>query len=245
MLCAICLEELTEKDAAGRIIPKMTAECTHEFHMHCLQQYAAAGKSDCPVCRQAWVTTHVLFQPAPAPPPPPPTTRPPPAPAPAPGAPSKLPVPPPTGFDDDEELAVACGPVPVAARSDTAAAVGAPRGDVFLRAVPDVRLIPKTAAQTRTMLVTVEARSGAALGGATEDKRGGVDLVLVLDVSGSMQGNKIALVKRTVEQLTEQLQSQDRVSVVSFDDRARRVTKLLRMTDEGKLKLRSQVRGLG
>lgn len=47
-----------------------------------------------------------------------------------------------------------------------------------------------------------------------------IDLVLVIDVSGSMNGKKIELVKKTMHFLLTQLQVNDRLSIITFNNSA-------------------------
>lgn len=59
--CSICLEALSEKDAAGTIVPVLTVECSHTFHAHCLLSYCRRNQTTCPLCRAEWVSTPLLF----------------------------------------------------------------------------------------------------------------------------------------------------------------------------------------
>jgi Mg-chelatase subunit ChlD len=61
-----------------------------------------------------------------------------------------------------------------------------------------------------------------------EGDRSPIDLVCVIDISGSMSGEKIALVRQTLMSLLEVLSERDRLCLVQFDDRAERLTPLLR-----------------
>ncbi|KAM5587255.1 E3 ubiquitin-protein ligase WAV3-like [Rosa sericea] len=61
-----------------------------------------------------------------------------------------------------------------------------------------------------------------------------VDLVTVLDVSGSMCGLKLDLVKRAVKFIIQNLGPSDRLSIVTFSTTARRVFPLRRMSVEGR-----------
>jgi Mg-chelatase subunit ChlD len=61
-----------------------------------------------------------------------------------------------------------------------------------------------------------------------EGDRSPIDLVCVIDISGSMRGEKIALVRQTLMSLLEVLSERDRLCLVQFDDRAERLTPLLR-----------------
>lgn len=64
------------------------------------------------------------------------------------------------------------------------------------------------------------------------DERSPIDLVCVIDVSGSMAGEKIALVRNTLNSLLELVSEHDRICLVQFDDRAERLTPLLRNTKQ-------------
>jgi Mg-chelatase subunit ChlD len=61
-----------------------------------------------------------------------------------------------------------------------------------------------------------------------EGDRSPIDLVCVIDISGSMAGEKIDLVRKTLTSLLEVLSERDRLCLVQFDDRAERLTPLLR-----------------
>nr|GEZ73078.1 hypothetical protein [Tanacetum cinerariifolium] len=61
-----------------------------------------------------------------------------------------------------------------------------------------------------------------------------IDLVTILDISGSMKGTKIALLKKAMGFVVQNLDPLDRLSVISFSSSARRVFPLRRMTETGK-----------
>lgn len=64
--------------------------------------------------------------------------------------------------------------------------------------------------------------------------RAPMDITCVLDVSGSMGGEKIQLVKDAVMFVIDEMLPGDRLSIVSFDHEARRHTPLSRMDSPGK-----------
>jgi uncharacterized protein YegL len=64
--------------------------------------------------------------------------------------------------------------------------------------------------------------------------RKAVDLVCVLDRSGSMTGCKLEDMKSALRGVVQELGACDRVSVVTFSDRASRDTPLVAMSEEGK-----------
>lgn len=65
------------------------------------------------------------------------------------------------------------------------------------------------------------------------DARAPIDLVAVLDVSSSMVGAKLSLLKRAVRFVIHNLGPSDRLSIVAFSSRAWRILPLRRMSDTG------------
>ncbi|TKY51594.1 splicing factor U2af large subunit B [Spatholobus suberectus] len=78
------------------------------------------------------------------------------------------------------------------------------------------------------------SRNQANLAQMSQTPRAPVDLVTVLDVSGSMAGTKLALLKRAMGFVIQNLGSNDRLSVIAFSSTARRLFPLCRMTDSGR-----------
>lgn len=67
----------------------------------------------------------------------------------------------------------------------------------------------------------------------TSRGRAAIDLVTVLDVSGSMSGTKLTLLKRAMAFVISNLSPVDRLSIVVFSSTARRVLPLRRMCPDG------------
>ena len=67
-----------------------------------------------------------------------------------------------------------------------------------------------------------------------ESARPGLDLVCVIDISGSMGGVKVELIRQTIGFLITKLTQYDRLSLVIFDDTAYRVCPLLPCTSENR-----------
>lgn len=65
-------------------------------------------------------------------------------------------------------------------------------------------------------------------------KRAPIDLVCVLDVSGSMAGDNIRLVKESMKFVVNQLGDEDRLGIVTFGSRVDLVSELLNMTPVNK-----------
>lgn len=74
--------------------------------------------------------------------------------------------------------------------------------------------------------------------------RAGVDVVAVLDVSGSMEGERLEHVKEAMEIFIGKLGPDDRLSVVSFATSVRRLTQLTYMSEQGRAVAKEIVDGL-
>ncbi len=73
------------------------------------------------------------------------------------------------------------------------------------------------------------------------EKRAPIDLVLVIDVSGSMSGSKIYLAKDTVNFVISQLSSKDRLGIVLFSSSTSILLQLTLMDTQGKTQASHQV----
>jgi Ca-activated chloride channel family protein len=71
-----------------------------------------------------------------------------------------------------------------------------------------------------------------------------VDLVIVLDRSGSMQGQKIQDAKQAVLNLLSSMSSRDRFALVSYSDGVRRHSNLLEATPTNRMLLTSAIHGI-
>ncbi len=74
--------------------------------------------------------------------------------------------------------------------------------------------------------------------------RTSVDLICVIDNSGSMQGEKIELVKSTIRFLLETLTPSDRLSIITFNSSASRLCGLKCVTGENMQSLLTIVNGI-
>ena len=66
------------------------------------------------------------------------------------------------------------------------------------------------------------------------EKTKGVDLICVVDVSGSMSGSRINLVKESLKYLTKLMDNRDRLAIVAFTDSASVKLHLTDMTEANK-----------
>ncbi|KAM0913059.1 hypothetical protein ACQ4PT_012419 [Festuca glaucescens] len=174
----------------GRGHATFTAECSHTFHLRCVNHRTA-----CPLCLTPWrdvpgvTPTQALL------------------------------------FDDDEPLEA---PPP---HGQATAAAGS--GVMVLKTHCQYPAVARDASRDG-FAVLVHAKAPALALEAAKAARAPLDLVMVLDVSGSMMGPKIALLKQAMGFVIDKLGPDDRLSLVSFSTTARRLTRLARMSDAGR-----------
>jgi len=101
------------------------------------------------------------------------------------------------------------------------------------------------AAASDGFAVLVHAKApAAAVVAESSSARAPLDLVTVLDVSRSLEGHKLELVKRVMGFLIDNLGSGDCLSVVAFSDDGRRFIRLTRMSEDGKAAAKRAVESL-
>ncbi|KAL5538364.1 hypothetical protein UlMin_046298 [Ulmus minor] len=81
-------------------------------------------------------------------------------------------------------------------------------------------------------------------GAGSSNIRPGVDLVTVLDVSGSMAGEKLAKLKIAMQFLIKKLSPIDRLSVVTFADNSKRLCPLRQITETSQGEIEKMVNAL-
>ncbi|XP_010531335.1 PREDICTED: uncharacterized protein LOC104807655 isoform X1 [Tarenaya hassleriana] len=103
----------------------------------------------------------------------------------------------------------------------------------------EVKLSPEAAIvavsrgyETYSVVLKVKSPPFPAARGAA--RRAPVDLVTVLDVSGSMVGGKGEMLKRAMTIVISSLRETDRLSIVAFSSRSKRMSPLRRMTASGR-----------
>ncbi|XVE99299.1 hypothetical protein REPUB_Repub03eG0186800 [Reevesia pubescens] len=250
--CSICLTKM--KKVGGHAI--FTAECSHSFHFHCIASNVKHGNQICPVCRAKWKEVPIQ-SPSLDPPPgraainslgwpqnnalmtvvhqlPPPrrdlSRR------------HVVPLfqsPEPGIFNDDESLDL----LPVIAESKNSD--NSSFRTIKIKTYPEVSTAPRSSSYDNfTILVHLKAaatvaiqnpsRNQASLPQLSQNPRAPVDLVTVLDISGSMAGTKLALLKRAMGFVIQNLGCNDRLSVIAFSSTARRLFPLRQMSDIGR-----------
>ena len=74
-----------------------------------------------------------------------------------------------------------------------------------------------------------------------DEKRVSADLICVIDISGSMEGEKIKLVKELLKISVDMMEEKDRIALVLFDQKAKLYFNLEYLTKENKDKLKAQI----
>ncbi|XP_050209947.1 E3 ubiquitin-protein ligase WAV3-like isoform X2 [Mercurialis annua] len=254
--CSICLTKM--KQGGGHAI--FTAECSHSFHFHCIASNVKHGNQICPVCRAKWKEIPLRapsLDPLPGrasintvgwpqndalmtvvrrlPPPRRELNRRPILPLP--------PAPEPSIFDDDESLDLQ--PAFTDRISGNETSNHNCGNTIEIKTYPEVLAASRSNSYDKfTVLVHLKAaatiarqhagRKQANLHQLSQTPRAPVDLVTVLDISGSMAGTKLALLKRAMGFVIQNLGSNDRLSVIAFSSTARRLFSLRRMSDTGR-----------
>ncbi|KAJ9545535.1 hypothetical protein OSB04_025242 [Centaurea solstitialis] len=249
--CTICLASM--KRGEGQAI--FTAECSHSFHFQCIASNVKHGNHICPVCRAIWKQVPLLGSTVLEPslgrtrinpvnwsqdnpvmtvirqlPPRQNSNR-------------RVSVPifpanEPAMFNDDEAL-----DVQTLNRNTSDGSSSSVLERVLMKTYTEVPAVPRlTAADDFTVLIHLKApvsasgvKSGGPMGSqGSRGPRAPVDLVTVLDISGSMAGTKLALLKRAMGFVIQNLGPADRLAVIAFSSTARRLFPLRKMSDTGK-----------
>ncbi|XAR72121.1 hypothetical protein NMG60_11018642 [Bertholletia excelsa] len=247
--CSICLATINCGD--GHAI--FTAECSHSFHFHCVVSNVKHGNKICPVCRAKWKEipmqspsfdlppgrarispldfsqNNALMTVLPRVSPPHLISNRHVAPL--------FKAPEPAIFDDDESIE--------GSSSYTKIANNDFQRNIKINTYTEVPAVPRfNSYDNFNVLIHLKApisfsgensnRTEANLPQISRIPRAPVDLVTVLDTSGSMAGTKLALLKRAMGFVIQNLGPNDRLSVVAFSSTARRLFPLRRMSDTGK-----------
>ncbi|GFZ12805.1 zinc finger (C3HC4-type RING finger) family protein [Actinidia rufa] len=216
-MCAICLT--TMKPGDGHAI--FTAECSHSFHFHCITSNVKHGNQICPICRAKW--KEIPFQ------------NPPP---------------------DLSHVGARLNTVSLAQNDDWTTVLRRlpPRAHSSQNTCPEISAVSRSTSHNNfTILIHLKALTSrrrdcgvneANVPPVSQNSRASIDLVAVLDVSGSMAGTKLALLKRAMGFVIQHLGPSDRLSVIAFSSTARRLFPLHRMTDAGRQEALQAVNGL-
>ncbi|KAL7615058.1 hypothetical protein Lser_V15G08576 [Lactuca serriola] len=253
--CTICLASM--KRGEGQAI--FTAECSHSFHFQCIASNVKHGNHICPVCRAKWKAVPLLgptnsgpqlgrtrinpvnwSQDNPVM-----TLLRPNSPRHVTATSPIFPGPEPPVFNDDEPLNLKYSNK-TCSDSDKSLLKR-----VSVKTYTEVPSVPQfTSVDDFTVLIHLKAPAsvsgvkssntnqgqsqGPTFSQVNQTPRAPVDLVTVLDISGSMAGTKLALLKRAMGFVIQNLGPADRLAVIAFSSSARRLFPLRKMSDSGK-----------
>ncbi|CAF2652620.1 unnamed protein product [Rotaria sp. Silwood2] len=214
--CSICLSAL----AAGS--PLLTLTCNHKFHLQCLVSNIQARNKECPLCRAAIDASIVELLAGSRQPP------------------IQYHAPPPISWfhnhtaavnvfasveDPIDETAVRALSDSLASARQTATTAANAASNLSLITVSTTLEYGAQISQEESNiygLVTLQVPSAIV---PSESKsialsRVPIDLVCVVDQSGSMSGMKMRLLKQTLVYIVEQLNDLDRLAIISFNTQA-------------------------
>ncbi|XP_062185457.1 E3 ubiquitin-protein ligase WAV3-like isoform X2 [Phragmites australis] len=251
--CAICFATMR----SGRGQALFTAECSHMFHFHCISSNVKHGNYVCPVCRAKWKEipcrslssnsphgriginpnrspqqdSHMVLHRQD------PNRR---------RDVRRLHTSEPADFNDDEPLQHKEGFDNLNFGSTKTPEISS---------YPEFQTVPQSSSLDGfDILIHAKAptaSSGHITGSLVNEtsvrssSRAPVDLVTVLDVSGSMAGTKLALLKRAMGFVVQHLRPSDRLSVIAFSSTARRLFPLRRMSHHGRQQALQAINSLG
>ncbi|GKE17403.1 E3 ubiquitin protein ligase WAV3, partial [Tanacetum coccineum] len=230
--CGVCFQTVK----TGHKTAIFTAECSHAFHFPCISNHVQLEKAlICPVCKSTWKDASFLN-----------TTLS--EPKPVQKSFVKL-----KSYDDDEPLrtpragiGAGIAPIPESLEEEndeeeefqgffstsvcSASAEDIKSVEVML--MSEVAVISSTDLyETYAVVLKVKAPPPARV--LSQSARAPIDLVAVLDVSASMGGAKLQMLKRAMRLVISSLGSADRLSIVTFSACPKRVLPLKKMSARG------------
>ncbi|KAJ4714619.1 Zinc finger C3HC4-type RING finger family protein [Melia azedarach] len=225
--CGICFQSV--KTGQGTAI--FTAECSHSFHFPCIANHLKKNHQllTCPICNSHWKQVPVLSLQN--------TTN-------KDKETKTFKV-----YNDDEPLVSPISlshfnPIPESEEEEF-------QGFLVTASAPSnlgVSLLQESAViavgrsyETYAMVLKIRAPPYVAVRGM---RRSPVDLVTVVDVSLTMSGPKLHMMKRAMRLVISSLSSSDRLSIVAFSNASKRLLPLRRMTTNGRRSARRIVDAL-
>lgn len=130
--------------------------------------------------------------------------------------------------------ATTSGAAPAAASTPASSSAAASRLPLELRVVPEHSKLPVLEVGATSMNVLIEVKSGAPAQG-TGAARNPLNLILVLDRSGSMGGARMRSLQAAATQIIESLLDCDYVTVIAYDTEAQVVASGKAATDKNRI----------
>ncbi|XP_026417685.1 E3 ubiquitin-protein ligase WAV3-like [Papaver somniferum] len=250
--CAICLG--TMKLGHGHAL--FTAECSHSFHFHCIASNVKHGNQVCPVCRAKWKdipfqgptsdlshgrarispvdwlqedgTAAILARPIRS----------------ASNRHTYRQSSEPDIFNDDDPIDVQPEVEATSIANRNEDIENSSTRSIAMKTFPELSAVQRSITRLNfSVLLNLKAHvtssqlapgCNQATSDVSQASRAPVDLVTILDISGSMMGTKLVLLKQAMGFVIQNLGPSDRLSVVAFSSTAHRLFPLRRMTDSGR-----------
>ncbi|KMZ63225.1 Inter-alpha-trypsin inhibitor heavy chain H3 [Zostera marina] len=209
-ICAICLLKL--KQGGGQAL--FEAECSHTFHFQCIVSNVKHGNSECPICRAKWKQVPFNAEQSQT-----------------------------ISYHEEEPLDLDIQNQPASNIQQSCS-----YKTVDLKTYAEFSEVKRSASlEDFAILINLkalvekkptthdpsESSNHPQVTRPLKSSHAPVDLVAVLDVSGSMGGTKLALLKRAMGFVIQNLGPSDRLCVISFSSSARCLFHLRRMTPSG------------
>jgi len=132
--------------------------------------------------------------------------------------------------DDDIDHGVSAAAL---AQPEPEADAAVSEGAVTLSTRVEYQALPSGQTQDVFGLITMQAAAAPPPESQTQERQP-TDIVCVLDVSGSMTGDKLRLVQDAIRFIIDQSTTKDRISIIAFNTRGSRILRLRAMSGEGK-----------
>ncbi|CAF2734931.1 unnamed protein product [Rotaria sp. Silwood2] len=205
--CSICLNGLVPG------APLLTLSCNHKFHFDCLLSHVKAQNHECPLCRATIdISLIKLLKGA--------NKMPSPHQAPRPA----IVVPSVEDLVDEEAVRTLSTRLTSAQQATASSSSTGTLSSITTTTTLEFAGQPSDQEANIYGLVTVKAPSiilpSESEATSSSFSRVPIDLVCVVDQSGSMKGEKITLLKQTLNYIVDQLNELDRLAIVSFNTTA-------------------------
>ncbi|KAL8243130.1 hypothetical protein R6Q59_009388 [Mikania micrantha] len=214
--CGVCMQSVK----TGHKTAIFTAECSHSFHFPCILNHVNVKHKDslvCPICKTTWKDASFLNI-------------------------QSNQMDKPKAYDDDDEPLVQTPtprilPIPevdndVDEEFKGFLGLSSPSADNFKNVEPVVMMSEMAVISSNqshdTYAVVLKVKAPP-----SHPTRAPIDLVAVLDVSASMAGTKLQMLKRAMRLLISSLGSSDRLSIVAFSASPKRLLALRKMSPSG------------
>ncbi|CAF0751057.1 unnamed protein product [Didymodactylos carnosus] len=230
-ICSICLNSMMKGEAL------FISACNHHFHFDCIANSVKAHNTECPLCRVPLVSLRNVV-------------------APQPPTPYQIPLQVQQRAPLERMLTMTSQVLDIPAEDvvneaelyrifntnshrNNSRMSDAPSNVKFIEAKTTLEVGGVRWNQERNLYAMVSLKAPILID--ENNVRVPLDLLLIVDRSNSMYGDKMKLLKRTLSYIVTQMKSNDRLSIVSFNGTADVISGLKMMNDVGKQRIENQI----